>query len=328
MAMFVPQVVMMPQGYGMGRPPPPTPYAKQFLGTNSLNQVQLSPRSSLPRVASSGAITALSQPAGKCQDKSMIRSNSLTSLSTADCSRGPESSRGSFGSRSHASSSDSTDDSLAHQTHACFEKFRTPSSQWVHVPSLDASDMERQRTARAQEKTRRWVSKAMSERIRSLEKELASQKDFEERNKKEKDTLDRQRSQAQLMRLQKMEERHQRQHDVYDEAQRIAVEKQHKAAEKAERWDEQVCTVLCERQRNHQIRKDMQQAASHAMESLNEKIREQQVHSKINTAELRDHMTKCLNHELFNREHLAESMAKSPRAPHSPRSYGYAPTRH
>merc|ERR1719235_1191069 len=106
----------------------------------------------------------------------------------------------------------------------------------------------------------------MSERITSLEKELASQKDWEEKSKKEKDTLDRQRSQAQLTRLQRMEERHKRQHDTYDEAQRITVEKQHKAAEKVERWDEQVQTVLCERERNYQMRKDMQHAASRAME--------------------------------------------------------------
>merc|ERR1712070_838894 len=100
--------------------------------------------------------------------------------------------------------------------------------------------------------------------------------------------------------------------------------------EKVERWDEQVCTVLCERQRNYQIRKDIQQAASHAMESLNEKMHQQQVRSKFNTAELRDHMTKCLNHELFNSipvEHLSESewCSGSPRAPHSSRSYGYEP---
>merc|ERR1719181_2541885 len=103
-----------------------------------------------------------------------------------------------------------------------------------------------------------------------------------------------------MTRLQNAEERHKRQHDVYEEAQRIADERQQQALGKWQRWDEQVQTMQCDREHNHQIRKDIQQVASRAMESLNEKICEQRVHSKIDTEELRQHMTRCLSHEVFD----------------------------
>merc|ERR1711907_542407 len=86
------------------------------------------------------------------------------------------------------------------------------------------------------------------------------------------------------------------------------------------RWDEQVHAVQCDREVNHQIRKDMQQVASRALESLNDKIYQQRVQSKINTEELRDHMTRCLSHEVFDPicvERKKDRMVSSPRALHS-----------
>merc|ERR1711907_651151 len=86
------------------------------------------------------------------------------------------------------------------------------------------------------------------------------------------------------------------------------------------RWDEQVHAVQCDREVNHQIRKDMQQVASRALESLNDKIYQQRVQSKINTEELRDHMTRCLSHEVFDPicvERKKDRVVSSPRALHS-----------
>jgi len=163
----------------------------------------------------------------------------------------------------------------------------------------------------------------MNEKITCLEKELESRANSDRKNKKQKDILDRQRSQAQITRLQNMEERHGRQYDVYEEAQRIVEEKRQQALEKVQRWDEQVHTVRCDREHNHQIRKDFQLVASRAMESLSDKIYQQRVQSKINIEELRDHMTQCLSHKLFDPipvEHVTERMVSSPRALRSSRS--------
>merc|ERR1712137_279285 len=173
--------------------------------------------------------------------------------------------------------------------------------------------MELRRTLRAQDQARRWVSTAMDEKITCLEKELESRGDLERKNKQEKDLIDRQRSQAEMTRLQNMEKRHKRQHDVYEEAQRIEVERREQALEKVEKWDTQMHEVMCDRECNHQIRKDIQRMASCAMESFNDKIYEQQVQSKINTEELRDHMTRCLSHKIFDpisSEHLKDRVVE------------------
>jgi hypothetical protein len=178
----------------------------------------------------------------------------------------------------------------------------------------------------------------MSEKIACLEKELESRANLDAKNTKEKDVLDRQRSLAQITRLQNTEERHKRQHEVYEEAQRIVVEKRQQAVEKVEKWNEQVNMVLCDRKDNHQIRKDIQQVASRALESLNDKIVEQRVQSKINIQELRDHMTWCLSHKVFDPipvEHPHEKMvsprrtlrsSRSADALHSPRFEHSTPT--
>jgi hypothetical protein len=191
------------------------------------------------------------------------------------------------------------------------------------VPARNSAMMELQRTSRAQEQVQRWLSTAMSEKIACLEKEVESRANLDRKNKKEKDTLDRQRSQAQMSRLQNMEERHKRHQDVYEEAQRIVVEKRQRALENVQKWEEQVQSVLCDREQHHKIRKEMQQVSSLALESLNDKIYRQRVQSKINTEELRDQMTRCLSHKLFDPisvEHVKEKMALSPRALHSSRS--------
>jgi hypothetical protein len=57
--------------------------------------------------------------------------------------------------------------------------------------------------------------------------------------------------------------------------------------------------------------------ACHAMKSLNDEIHLQQVHSEINTQKLRDHVTGCLGHEVFDPisvEHVIERerMVSSP----------------
>lgn len=285
-----------------------------------------------------------SQPMDKGQDKklhaqefnhprpkSMMHSLSAGSLSTADSLRGSSSGNGSSRlSAWYASSCESTEDGLAHD----FSRPRNPSCQWLHTyeqdsiedslgPAKNSASMELQRTLHAQEKARRWVSTAMSRKITCLEKELEGQGKSDRKQKTQKDVLDRQRSQAQMTRLETMEGRHKRQHDVYEEAQRIVVEKQQQALEKMQRWDEQVQSVMSDREHNHQIRKDVQQMASRAMESLNDKIHQQQVQSKINPGELRDHMTRCLSHKLFDPipvEHVTKRVASSPRALHSSRS--------
>merc|ERR1711907_620715 len=95
------------------------------------------------------------------------------------------------------------------------------------------------------------------------------------------------------------------------------------------RWDEQVHAVQCDREVNHQIRKDLQQVASRALESLNDKIYQQRVQSKINTGELRDHMTRCLSHEVFDPicvERKKDRMVSSPQALHSSRSQQALPS--
>lgn len=188
----------------------------------------------------------------------------------------------------------------------------------------NSAAMEMQRTLRAQDHVRRWLSTAMTEKITCLEKELESRARLDRKNQKEKDLLDRQRSQVQMARLQNMEKRHKRQHDAYEEAQRILVERQQQALEKEQRWDEQVRTVLCDRELNHQIRKDIQQVARRAMESFDDKICKQRVQSKINTEELRDHMARCLSHKLFDpipvKHNIKERMVSPPRALRSSRS--------
>jgi hypothetical protein len=154
----------------------------------------------------------------------------------------------------------------------------------------------------------------MNEKITCLEEELERRSNLDRKDKQRKDVLDRQRSQSQMTRLQNMEERHKRQHDVYEEAQRILVEKQQQALKKVQKWDEQVHAVLCDREINHQIRKDTQQVASRAMESLNDKIYQQKVQSKINTEELRDHMAQCLSHKSFDtipKEHVTDRTVSS-----------------
>jgi hypothetical protein len=163
----------------------------------------------------------------------------------------------------------------------------------------------------------------MNEKITCLEEELERRSNLDRKDKQRKDVLDRQRSQSQTTRLQNMEERHKRQHDVYEEAQRILTEKQQQALKKVQKWDEQVHAVLCDRENSHRIRKDMQQVASRAMESLNDKIYQQKVQSKINTEELRDHMTRCLSHKSFDsipKEHVPDRMVSSTCALRSSRS--------
>lgn len=191
------------------------------------------------------------------------------------------------------------------------------------VLASSSATMELHQTQRAQNQVRRWVSTAMDSLIDDLEKELESQECFDRKNKKDREVLDRQRSQAQMTRLQNMEKRHKRQDDVYEEAQRIVEERRQQAVEKVQKWDDQVHTVMCDREHNHQIRKDIQRMASSAMESLNNKIREQRVQSKINIEELRDHKTRCLSHKLFDAisaEHNKERMVSSARALRSSRS--------
>lgn len=322
--------MMMPQcvQYGTGQPQMSTAGTAQCLsacvtpqGAASWGQVM--PPSSLPFVASSGALVSQSQPGNEAQDKqlcsqqvshskpeNMIHSHSAASLSTTASSGGSESGSGSSRlSRKpsyhwlHRSQLDSTEDSL--------------------VPASDSATLELQRTSRAQAQVRRWLSTAMNEKITCLEKELDSRANLDRKNKEEMDTLDRQRSHAKMSRLQNMEKRHQRQHDVYEEAQRIAEDRRRQALEKVQRWDEQVCAVQCDKEHNHQIRKDIQRVANRAMESLNDKIYEQRVHSKIKTEELRDHMTRCLSHEVFDPisvEHSKDRMVSSPRALYSSRS--------
>jgi hypothetical protein len=162
----------------------------------------------------------------------------------------------------------------------------------------------------------------MDAKITRLEKELDSRAELDRKNKQEKDLLDRQRSQAQMTNLQKTEKRHKRQHDVYEEALRIVEERREQAMEKVQKWDKQVHAVMCDREDNHQIRKDIQRMASYATESLNDKIHKQQVQSKINTEELRDHMTRCLSHELFDPTHVEhiEARVSPPRTLRSSRS--------
>jgi hypothetical protein len=163
----------------------------------------------------------------------------------------------------------------------------------------------------------------MDEKITRLEKDIESRADLDRKNKQEKDFLDRQRSQAQMTHLQNIEKRHKRQHDVYEEALRIEEERREQALEKVQKWDKQVHAVACDREHNHQIRKEMQRMASCALESLNDKIHKQQVQSKINTEELRDHMTRCLSHKLFDPipvEHIEERMVSPPRSLRSSRS--------
>jgi len=185
------------------------------------------------------------------------------------------------------------------------------------VLASNSAAMELQRTQRAQNEVRRWVSTAMISKINDLEKELESQERLDRKNKKDKEVLERQRSQAQLTRLQNMEKRHKRQDDVYEEAQRIVEERRQQAIEKVQKWDTQVHGVLCDKEHNHQIRKDIQRMASSAMESLNDKIREQRVKSKIDTEELQKHMDRCLSHKLFDpipAENIKEKMVTSPRS--------------
>lgn len=267
------------------------PRAAEYMPLQGIARGQAMPFSTLPFATSQGAPMNLPERMDEARDrklidhskpKNMIHSQSRESLSTTASLRG-------------SSSGCSTEDSFA----------SNPMSELVSVdysqmPATNPRIMELQRTLAAQEKARKWVSTAMSDKIASLEKELANRAKADEKAKKQKETLDRQRSEAQLMRLQSMEERHQKQHDVYEEAQRIQAEKQQKALEKVQRWDEQVQTVLCDREHNHQMRKNIQQVADRALESLNEKIYQQRVQSKINTAELRDHVTKCLSHKLFD----------------------------
>jgi len=262
----------------------------------------------------SGTLVSRSRPLDEAQDKkprsheldhpkpkNMIHSHSAGSLSTTDSVRTASSENGSSTLSSwHASSCDSADDRIARDC-----------NHWLYIPELDSTEdclvpagnsaaMGLQRTTRSQEQVRRWVSTAMNGKIVSLEKELESRSSLDSKSKQQKDTLDRQRSQAQSTRLQNMEERHKKQHDVYEEAQRIVVEKQRHALAKMQTWDEQVQAVLCDRDQNHQFRKGMQQVACHAMKSLNDEIHLQQVHSEINTQKLRDHMTGCLGHEVFD----------------------------
>jgi len=206
------------------------------------------------------------------------------------------------------------------------------------VLAISSAAMELHQTQRAQNQVRRWVSTAMDSLINDLENELDSRECLDRKNKKDKEVLDQQRSQAQMTRLQNMEKRHKRQDDVYEEAQRIVEERRQHAVEKVQKWDDQVQTVMCDREHNHQIRKDIQRMASSAMESLNNKIREQRVQSKINIEELRDYKTRCLSHKLFDpisAEHDKARMVSSARALpssrseqalHSPRGKNVSPT--
>jgi len=305
-----------------------SPAAAQCLSTRlppqgAVSWNQVAPLSFMPVVASSGALVTHSQPRDDAQAKkpcyqdvnhskleSMIHSPSAASLSTTASSgassSGSESSRLSRKPSYHwlrGSQLDSTEDSF--------------------VPASDCGKMESQRTSRAQAQVRRWLSTAMDEKITCLEKELESRANLDRKNQEEKDTLDRQRSEAQMTRLQNMEMRHQRQQEVYEEAQRITAERQQQALEKVHRWNEHMRTVESEKEYNHQMRKDIQKVASRAMESLNDKIYQQRVQSKIDTEELRGHMHRCLSHEVFDsmsREHSTERMVRSPRALHSSRS--------
>jgi len=311
----------MPQRvqYGIDRPHAPTPLTTRCLGAP-------------PPVASSVVLVSQSQRANEARDMK-LRSQELTKLedrmhsrSTASisttASRSSSSAHGS--SSGHASSCESPRDSLASDS----SKPRQPSHQLDSAKdslalASNPAAMELQRTLLAQDQVRRWVSTAMDAKITRLEKELESRTELDRKNKQEKDLLDRQRSQAQITHLQNTEKRHKRQHDVYEEALRIEEERREQALEKVQKWDKQVHAVMCDREDNHQIRKDIQRMASCAMESLNDKIHKQQVQGKINTEELRDHMTRCLSHELFDPipvEHIEERMVSPPRTLRSSRS--------
>jgi len=326
-------IVVMPQcvQYGLGQPQVPIPFPMQRVSTTvpqqgaATNWGQAMPLSPRSFVASSGACVGHSQPLDEAQHKKlrsqeldhskpgkMIHSRSAESLSTTASLSGNESWRLSCG---QAFSCGSSDDSLSSDS----SKPQKPS----YVPDSNSAAMELRRTSRAQEQVRRWVSTAMNEKITCLEKELESRANSDRKNQKEKDVLDRTRSLAQMTRQQNAEERHKRQHEVYEEAQRIVVEKRQQALEKEEKWNEQVHMVLCDKKDNHQIRKDIQEVASRALESLNDKIHQQRVQSKINTEELRDHMTRCLSHKLFDPipvEHVHEKMVSPRRTLHSSRS--------
>jgi len=339
---------------GMDQMQTPVPFTTVRLGTPvppqiaATNRYQEMPIPSKALITSSGVLASDSQHMNEAKDKKpddrkleiMIHSPSAGSISTAASSRGLASGHESPSfSGGHASSCGSICDNPAPDS----SKPRKPRYHWLPKSELDvtegclplqlasnSAEMELQRTLRAQDQVRRWLSTAMSEKISCLEKELESQANLDSKNQKEKEVLDRQRSQAQVTRVQNMEKRHKRQHDVYEEAQRIVVEKQQQALEKVQRWDEQVHAVLDNREHNHQIRKDIQQVASRALESFNDKIHRQRVQSKINTEELRDHMAHCLSHKLFDpvaMEHSKEKVSatralrscRSEQALHSPR---------